>query len=226
MPSASRRLTARRSPAACIASLLATVIAALLLPATSVAAPSTKVVSFEGYRLVVPSGWPVYRLAAAPRTCVRFDRHAVYLGRPSPQQSCTGRAAGRTEAILVSPLGSRPSQVLPATGASGAGGTGAEAQIVDVAHRVLVTATWNRRPSVIRRALHVASLSSAVSRAVRMRPPSAVSAAQARMRAFARRRATTPTPSAPATPGQIYTGLGFDACSTPSPTRCSRKPRS
>jgi hypothetical protein len=220
MPSASRRLTARRSPAACIASLLATVIAVLLLPTAALAAPSTKPVSFQGYRLVVPAGWPVYRLTAAPATCVRFDRHAVYLGRPSPQQSCAGRPAGRTEAILVQPLGSRATQVLPATAAAGAAGTGAEAQIVNPAHRVLVTATWNREPALIRRALHVRSLSSAVTRAVRTRPRSSVAADQARLgarasvQAHARSRAT----ATPAAPGQVYTGLGFDACSTPSPT--------
>jgi hypothetical protein len=229
MPSASRRSTARRSPVALIASLLATVIVVLALPAMSPAAPATKAVSFHGYRLVVPASWPVYRLAATPTTCVRFNRHAVYLGRPSAQQSCSGQVAGRTEAILVQPMGSRATQVLPATAAAGAGGTGAEAQVVDIAHGVLVTATWNRRPAVIRRALHVSSLSGAVTRAVRLRPRSAVAAARARMhRARTRARAqmhadafsrdTTPTATTPAGPGQVYTGLGFDACSTPSPT--------
>ena len=224
MPSASRRSTARRSSAASIASLLATAIAVLLLPAAALASPPAKVVSFHGYRLVVPASWPVYRLAAGEGgtdTCVRFDRHALYLGRPSPQQRCTGQAAGRTEAILVQPLGSHASQVLRATAAAGTGGAGAEAQIVDTAHRVLVTATWNHAPAVVQRALHLASLSTAVTRAVRMRPRSAVAAvaaARARMRASARPRAATPAPATPAAPGQVYTGLGFDACSTPSPT--------
>ncbi|HEX3691025.1 MAG TPA: DUF1906 domain-containing protein [Solirubrobacteraceae bacterium] len=194
-----------------------TLIAVLALPAASQAAPSAKVVTFRGYRLVVPVSWPVYRLAAAPTTCVRFDRHAVYLGRPSAQQSCPGPAAGRTEAILVQPHQGGAAEVLPATGATGAGGGGAEAQIVDAAHRLLVTATWNRAPALIRRALHVASLSSAVSRAVRLRPRSAVASAGARMRAYARPRAATPVPATPASPGQVYTGPGFDACSTPSP---------
>jgi hypothetical protein len=235
MPSASRRSTARRrSRTTRIASLLATLIAVLVLPATSLAAPSApaapalQVVTFQGYRLLVPASWPVYRLAAAPTTCVRFNRHAVYLGRPSAQQNCPGQAAGRTEAILVQPLGSQAAQVLPATAAAGTAETGAEAQIVSTAHRVLVTATWNRRPTVIQRALHLASLSTAVSDAVRLRPRSAVAAARARMRAsarmqpHARSRATTPpAPATPAGPGQVYTGLGFDACSTPSPATMS-----
>jgi hypothetical protein len=229
MPTASRRSTARRrSLSTRIAFVLATLIAMLLLPATSLAAPAAKAVTFQGYRLLVPSSWPVYRLAAAPRTCVRFNRHAVYLGRPSAQQNCSGRAAGRTEAVLLQPLGSRAAQVLPATAATGTAGTGAEAQIVSTAHGVLVTATWNRHPAVIRRALQVASLSTAVSNAVRRRPHSAVAAASARMRtsarmyAHARSRATAPpTPATPAGPGQVYTGLGFDACSTPSPATMS-----
>ncbi|HEX3978371.1 MAG TPA: DUF1906 domain-containing protein [Solirubrobacteraceae bacterium] len=222
MSSASRRTTTRLSPAPCIASLLATLIALLLLPAASLAAPATKTVTFQGYRLVVPASWPVYRLAGAPTTCVRFNRHAVYLGRPSAQQSCSGQPAGRTEAILVQPLGARATQVLPATSAAGTAGTGTEAQIVNPAHRVLVTATWNQRPAVIRRALHLASLSTAVSKAVRLRPRSQVAAAGAQMHADARSRATAPTtPAIPAGPGQVYTGLGFDACSTPSATTMS-----
>jgi hypothetical protein len=221
MPPVSRRLTAR--PAAWIASLLVTLIAVLMVPAVTLAASTspaagaanaTKTVTFQGYRLVVPASWPVYRLAISPTTCVRFDRHAVYLGRPSAQQSCSGQAAGRTEAILVTPLGSHASQVLPATTAAGASGMGAEAQILDRAHRVLVTATWNRHAAIIRRALRVASLSAAVRTAVRLRPHSAVAAASALMRAHARTRATAP--ATPAGPGEIYTGLGFDACSTPS----------
>ena len=125
---------------------------------------------------------------------------------------------------LVQPIRSGAAQALPATAATGSAGTGAEAQIVNTAHRVLVTATWNHAPAVIRRALDVGSLSSAVTRAVRARPHSNVAFARAQMHAarasvhnFARARAT-PVPVTPATPGQVYTGLGFDACSTPCPT--------
>ena len=220
MPPASRRPTAR--PAAWIAPLLATLIAVLAVPAlalaaapaTTPAAPSTKAVTFQGYRVVVPASWPVYRLDAAPATCVRFNRHAVYLGRPSPKQSCSGQPAGRTEAILVQPLGARAAQVLPATAAAGTTGSGNEAQILNRAHRVLVTATWNRHAAVIRRALDLTSLSGAVHTAVGLRPHSAVAAAGGGMHTLARSR--TAAPATPAAPGQIYTGLGFDACSTPS----------
>ena len=216
MPLCPRRLTATANPATRLAILLATLIVAILLPSAALAAPATKAVTFRGYRVVVPASWPIFRLAAQPATCVRFNRHAVYLGTPSARQSCGVRAAGRTEAILVQPLGARPSQALPATTATGPAGGGAEAQIVDSAHRVLVTATWNRRPALIRRALGVASLSGAISRAVRLRPRSTVAGARARVHAHAMSRDAVP--ATPSGPGQIYTGVGFDACSTPSAT--------
>ena len=110
--------------------------------------------------------------------------------------------------------------MLPATAAAGAAGTGAEAQIVNTAHRVLVTATWNRAaggdpPRAARRFAVECREQRPCARARAPRWPRA----STRMHAFARSRATTPpTPVAPADPGEIYTGLGFDACSTPSPT--------
>src|SRR6266487_3882865 len=54
--------------------------AAVAAPAALAARPA-KVMRYHGYRLVVPRSWPVYRLSAQSRTCVRFDRHALYLGR-------------------------------------------------------------------------------------------------------------------------------------------------
>jgi hypothetical protein len=197
------------------------VVAAGLLPASAFAAAGHKLVSYRGYRLVVPSSWPVYRLGATGAQCVRFDRHAVYLGRPGGDQRCPAQAAGRTEAILVQPLtagGGRAGQPLPATGAAVSGaGAGSEAQIVNTAHRVLVTATWNRAPAVIQRALGVRSLNPAAATAARRRPGSAVGQVSARVHADARAR----TAVAPSVPGEIYTGPGFDACTTPSPSQMS-----
>ena len=80
----------------------------LAAPTTAVASASqharTKAVTYHGYRVVVPASWPVYNLAADPSVCVRFNRHAVYLGQPSARQQCPAYAIGRTEAILVAPL--------------------------------------------------------------------------------------------------------------------------
>src|SRR5215469_14431723 len=61
-------------------------------------------VVYRGYSFEVPANWPVFDLAADPRTCVRFDRHAVYLGRPGSGERCPSSGAGRTtEAVLIQP---------------------------------------------------------------------------------------------------------------------------
>lgn len=81
-------------------------LALLVLPAgwgASAAAESTRTVHFDGRTVQVPASWPVYRLGARPRMCVRLDRRAVYLGRPSAQQNCPAGAIGRRRAILVEP---------------------------------------------------------------------------------------------------------------------------
>ncbi len=41
-----------------------------------------KTVRYGGYVLTVPAAWPVYRLGPGSTQCVRYDRHAVYLGQP------------------------------------------------------------------------------------------------------------------------------------------------
>jgi hypothetical protein len=60
-------------------------------------------VHFDGKAVQVPHGWPVFRLSEHPGMCVRLDRRAVYLGTPSPNQSCPAEAIGRRRAILVEP---------------------------------------------------------------------------------------------------------------------------
>src|SRR5579884_570990 len=79
-------------------------------------APPTRVIRYHGYRLVVPAAWPVYDLATNPTVCVRFNRHAVYLGRPSTRQRCPAHAAGRTEAILVAPMAAHAAGARGTTG--------------------------------------------------------------------------------------------------------------
>jgi Domain of unknown function (DUF1906) len=61
-----------------------------------------RVVHFEGQKVAVPHGWPVYRLDERPGMCVRMDRRAVYLGTPGASMRCPVTAAmGRKRAILV-----------------------------------------------------------------------------------------------------------------------------
>ena len=195
----------------------------LALPAAAgaTARTPTKIVRFHGYKLVVPAAWPVYDLATDPTVCVRFNRHAVYLGRPNSSQRCPAHEVGRTEAILVAPRaahgaggrGGSAGPVLPSVRARGAQPPqGSSTELAVPSAGVLVTATWDRDQAVVKHALGVHALQASAA------PPAAhpagtrpagvplgqAHAAQAAPRA--RHRAGDP----------LYTGLGFDACSTPS----------
>ena len=67
--------------------------------------PALRAIHFRGYTARVPASWPVYSLGRDPQTCVRFNRHAVYLGTPGQQQQCPAHAAGHTSALLLEPAG-------------------------------------------------------------------------------------------------------------------------
>lgn len=80
-----------------LATLTGALVGALLLSSAGLAAAGPaaaapgdgKNVTYRGTTLRVPASWPVIDLDAAPNTCVRFDRHAVYLG--SPERTRTAR---------------------------------------------------------------------------------------------------------------------------------------
>ncbi|MSO78070.1 MAG: hypothetical protein EXQ79_00495 [Acidimicrobiia bacterium] len=73
-------------------------------PTTTTTAVDGQVVRYQGLQFVVPTGWPVYDLAVDPRTCVRADRHAAFLGTPGPKPDCPAKPEGHTETILVQPI--------------------------------------------------------------------------------------------------------------------------
>jgi hypothetical protein len=179
--------------------------------------PVTKVVRYHGYKLTVPAGWPVYRLAGRRTECARFDRHAVYLGRPGADQRCPAGALGHTEAVLVEPLraasgrGAATGQTLLPSNRRAQAPGGSSARIVDAARGVTVIATWNQHPGTIQRALGLRSLRDVekTSSPSRSRLSLAVKSAAARAHSAG-------VKAKAATVGAVYTGLGFDVCSTPS----------
>jgi hypothetical protein len=73
------------------------------VPALAARSLEHKTIRYHGHTVAVPVSWPVYDLARDPQTCVRFDRHAVYLGVPGAQQRCPAHAAGHTSAMLLEP---------------------------------------------------------------------------------------------------------------------------
>jgi glycoside hydrolase-like protein len=146
--------------------------------------------------------------------CVRFDRHAVYLGQPSPDQRCPAHAVGHTEAILVKPLAAHGARsggvarpVLPVvTGVGGQRGHGSSAELAIPARGIVVTATWAKHPGLVERALGVRVIGA-------MRGGATSSARKPAVRAQAA--------SVAAGAGSLYQGPGFDACSAPSPSQMS-----
>ena len=64
----------------------------------------------------------MYRLDRDPSRCVRYDRHAVYLGQPGANQQCPAHLVGRTATISIQAAGSTPG---PASGVADPVGTGA-----------------------------------------------------------------------------------------------------
>jgi hypothetical protein len=172
-------------------------------PAAATAASAGKLVRYHGYRITVPARWPVYRLASDPHACVRFNRHAVYLGDPGSSQRCPAHAAGRTEAILIEPLSASAARAGAGSGAATLPSAGTVARIALPAHGVVVTATWASDPGIVERAL---------GRRVR-----AASGSNTNASANGSAHAAAKSPlGRTAVAGATYTGLGFDECETPS----------
>jgi hypothetical protein len=184
-----RRPAGQALAAGAAAGLLAWVVPAAADAARGPAArPGTSPVSYLGYTFRVPANWPVINLARHPRTCVRFDRHAVYLGAPGSSQACPAAALGTTEALLIQPA--RP-------GASGTSATDnpVARRITVATPRVAVTASYDTRRSQILAILASAALPRPVTR-----QPARPRFAPAALRAWA----------------SSYTGRAFDACTAPS----------
>jgi hypothetical protein len=118
--------------------------------AAAAADPGSRLVIYRGYSFQVPASWRVINLSQHRRTCVRFNRHAIYLGTPSPSQTCPSRALGTTEAMLVEPASPH---------AAGASVWNAVTRQVNVtADRIRITATFGTHRSQIDRILAGADL--------------------------------------------------------------------
>lgn len=176
---------------------------------STAARAALKHVSYRGYSFFVPGSWHVVDLRKAGRACVRFDRHVIYLGNPSVNQSCPSLLIGTTESLLIQPA--------PAKARPSAVENEVARQITVTIPRIKVTATFDFNPSQIFRILASASLPAPV-----IKTPHPAAAGQAAARPITRaRRAGAATRAKAATPAlslQVanYHGVGFDACTAPS----------
>lgn len=183
--------------------LLATAGPAVSAAASVTHAPSSSSsqrVAYRGYTFTVPRTWRVIRLAAHPHSCVRFDRHVLYLGTPGRNQDCPSTLIGTTEALLVQ----------PATARATAAATmyPVDRLITVTTTRIRVTATYSTDRALVDRILASASLRVPVRGTRRT-----VAAPDVPGHPPARRASARATVPAGATD---FTGKGFDACTAPS----------
>ncbi len=172
------------------AAIVAVTVPVTASPASAGQATGLMPMAFGGYRFELPRSWPVINLSGRSHTCVRFDRRAIYVGTPGPNQSCPARLVGTTEALLIQ------------RGASRAAPSAVEDQIARkitvTAPRISITATFGSDPGLIDRILRSASLPEPVIRAPQLTRAGSLTAARL--------------------PARVtnYHGLGFDACAAPS----------
>ena len=170
-------------------------VAGMLLPTThfgssaAVAAhPAVQQVTYRGHSFEVPGSWRVVQLSDDRRTCVRFDRHVVYVGSPPVNQQCPSLLVGTTEAMLIAPASRRAAPVSAENKVA--------RQITITTEGMHIVATFGTRPQVIDRILASAHLPRPVRAPAKAVPPAAVRTLPARATAFH--------------------GRGFDTCAAPS----------
>ncbi|MFJ3205945.1 glycoside hydrolase domain-containing protein [Streptomyces sp. NPDC086989] len=169
--------------------------------------------TYRGLTVDVPATWSVVDLEAAPSTCVRFDRRAVYLGHPGAEQSCPSHlAGGRTDALLLEPMDGAAEQDLDSALRVPAGSPAPsrlngdhdhEARVAIQGAGILATAAYDTSDEGVAAVLRRARVG-ATAKAVHL-PPKSAAAQQA--------APVAPSGLAAATG---YTGPGFDTCSAPS----------
>lgn len=166
------------------------------------AAKAFRQVSYRGYSFEVPTSWRVVDLSGTRPTCVRFDRHAIYLGSPDSNESCPSFLVGTTEAMLIQP----EPKSWPASSVEDP----VARKVTVTEPRIKITATFDDDRSQIFQILASASLPAPI---VHMpRPLDAAIARRGPAVGRARSAATTTLSAKVAN----YQGLGFDACAAPS----------
>ena len=178
--------------------------------APAAAAGESKTVRYHGYAFRVPAGWPVYRLGPRSTTCVRYDRHAVYLGTPGKNQRCPAQLIGQTDTVSVAPPAAGPAveRQSARAGGRGAGPTTAPA--------LSVTATYGRDPGRVLKILRSVH-------STRTRTPVAVHqlapAPAAGTHGSGRHQAKTPSKAAAAAPSAASPKP--TATGSPTPSVCT-----
>jgi Domain of unknown function (DUF1906) len=180
------------------------------LPAN--AATDSTTVTYRGVTVTVPASWPVIRLDGKSG-CVRFDRHAVYLGDPA-SSNCPAHVLGHVESVHLT-----DGVVSDARSPEAAIGGGRQITGGSAIHPDLVVTDDTSPVRVVVTAGQTESIAKGIAASVSFKP------AGSRVQSFSTKSSTTSAadssgkvaaPAAAAAAPSTYTGLGFDACLTPS----------
>jgi hypothetical protein len=172
------------------------------------AGAALKQVSYRGYNFDVPRAWPVIKLADRPRTCVRFDRHVVYLGRSGANENCPSWLIGTTEALLAAPATAKTARTSVENPVA--------REITVTAARLRITATFDTDPTLIYRIVASAGLPAPIIKIPRpVRQPGRAANPRVLSGAAGPR---FPRVSPPVLSASVanFRGRGFDACTAPS----------
>lgn len=190
---------------------------ASVAPSAKAVAGPTKDVDYRGYHVQVPKDWPVVDLAKAPRTCVRLDVSAVYLGTPGADQDCPAHPLpGKADGLLIEPAATVPGAPAPATVLPGAAvpqavkTDGASSHQIHARLRgtgLQVTATYGKSTDTVDQILASANVDASA------RPSTVQAAFQAQTISQATYASTTTGPRTDAV------GNAFDTCTAPSADR-------
>ncbi|MGK5728116.1 glycoside hydrolase domain-containing protein, partial [Streptomyces sp. URMC 124] len=178
-------------------------------PSSPSGAPASPV-TYRGLTFDLPANWNVVNLDEHPDTCVRLDRHTLYLGHPGSGQDCpTHLVTAKTEAVVLEPFdGAVPRTGMPLVDVP-AGHQVPGALPTDDEHEVrvafdgaglLATAAYEDSPDAVRNVLATARTGPSATPGALHEPSSPALSAQA----------------AAATPSTGFTGKAFDACTAPS----------
>ncbi|MDQ2845519.1 MAG: DUF1906 domain-containing protein [Actinomycetota bacterium] len=193
-----------------VLALAACVVASTVAATPAFATTATHRVTYAGVTVSVPTSWPVVDVAG--RTgCVRYDRHAVYLGTPA-SSDCRSDVVGHLTTVQILSSGSAPtgpSRGLPG-GLTVTGGT-------QVSPDLTVTSTHSAAQVMVTSgdtsATQIADSVTFTSAA----PPAPTTGRKAESDPPESRPSATPeTQVAAAAPAATYSGPGFDTCEAPS----------
>jgi hypothetical protein len=188
----------------------------LLGTAVQPAVADASTVTYRGVSVEVPASWPVIRLEGGTG-CVRFDRHAVYLGDPVTSD-CPSEVVGHVEAVHLtqgSVSDARSPKAHTGSGRTVTGGT--------AIHPDRVVSSSDSPVQVVVTSGTQDGLARDIADSVRFASPARQSlrgsaTGPRTLRSGTAAGATSrPAAKAAARAGSAtFTGLGFDACTAPS----------